>query len=111
MVGLNGGGLEEAAVDQVHSVPTSGQEEEVSVLKEINHLQESQRVVHKSKRMVASQQVLELHGLFEESLRSLPANEEFSNFMGSLRNPFVPFFFERWKKSSFQEAHLELTIM
>jgi hypothetical protein len=75
----------EAAVVQVHPVPTSGQEEEAFVLKEIDPFQESGRV----KRIVASQRVLELHGLFEESLRS--------------------FFLERW--NSFQEACLELRIM
>jgi hypothetical protein len=53
----------ESVQDWVCSVPTSGQEEEVFALKEINHLQESERVVHKSKRMVASQRVLELQGL------------------------------------------------
>ena len=63
------GGLE-AVVDQVNSVPTSRQKEEICVLKKIDQLRKSRRIVDESERVVAKQQVLELHGFFEESLRS-----------------------------------------
>ena len=54
-------------MDQVNSVPTSRQKEEIRVLKKIDHLQESERIVDESERGVTttSQRVLELHGFFE----------------------------------------------
>jgi hypothetical protein len=82
----------EAAVDQVHSVPTSRQKEEMFVLKKIDHLQESKGIIHASKGgVIVSQRIFKLHGFFGES---------------SLRS-----FFPREQNSSFQEEHLELIVM
>jgi hypothetical protein len=57
--------------DEVHSVTTGRQQEEVLVLKEVDHIRERGRVVHESEGVAGtSQRALELHGFFEESLRS-----------------------------------------